>query len=143
VIGRIVGLDPGERRIGVAVSDPTGTIASPDRYIDTKTDSVGGVLRELCSERQAVLIVVGLPISLDGSEGPSAAKARELGATVANETGLDVVFHDERFTSHTAEAALIAGGVRRKARKEKRDQIAAAVMLQSYLDRRKNDADRQ
>ncbi len=142
MIGRIVGLDPGERRIGVAVSDPTGTIASPDRYIDTRTESVGAVLQELCAERQAALIVVGLPISLDGSEGPSAAKARELGASVAEATGLDVVFHDERFTSHTAEAALIAGGVRRKARKEKRDQIAAAVMLQSYLDRRKNDEDR-
>ena len=120
MIGRIVGLDPGERRIGVAVSDPTGTIASPDRYIDTKAESVGDVLRELCSERQVVLIVVGLPISLDGSEGPSAAKARDFGATVAKDTGLEVVFHDERFTSHTAEVALIAGGVRRKARKEKR-----------------------
>jgi putative Holliday junction resolvase len=143
VTGRIVGLDPGERRIGVAVSDPTGTIASPYRYIDTKTESVGDVLREICSERQAVLIVVGLPISLDGSEGPSAEKARAFGVSVADTTGLDVVFHDERFTSHTAESALIAGGVKRKKRKEKRDQIAAAVMLQSYLDRRKNDADRQ
>ena len=100
-------------------------------------------MREICSERQAVLIVVGLPISLDGSEGPSAEKARAFGVSVADTTGLDVVFHDERFTSHTAESALIAGGVKRKKRKEKRDQIAAAVMLQSYLDRRKNDADRQ
>lgn len=140
--GRIIGLDPGERRIGVAVSDPSGTIASPVRYIDTKTEPVDEVLKDICSTSEAVLIVVGLPVSLDGSEGPSAVKARDFGARAAAATGLDVEFQDERFTSRTAEAALISGGVKRRARKEKRDQIAAAVMLQSYLDRRRHDANR-
>jgi len=139
VTGRIIGLDPGERRIGVAVSDPTGTIASPVRYIDTKTDDVDQILVELCETTGAGTIVVGLPISLDGSEGPAARRTREFADHVREVTGLDVVLQDERFTSHTAEAALISGGVKRRARKEKRDQVAAAVMLQSYLDRQGHD----
>ncbi|MCZ7533226.1 MAG: Holliday junction resolvase RuvX [Acidimicrobiia bacterium] len=139
---RIIGLDPGERRIGVSVSDPTGTIASPERYIDTKVDDVDQTLVELCETTGATKIVVGLPVNLDGSEGPSAQRARVFAAHVRDVTGVDVEFHDERFTSHTAESALIAGGVKRRARKEKRDQVAAAVMLQSYLDRQSYDTDR-
>lgn len=139
---RIIGLDPGERRIGVAISDLTGTIASPERYIDTKADDVDRTLVDLCQTTGAAKIVIGLPISLDGSEGPSAQRAREFAVHVIEITGLDVEFQDERFTSHTAEAALISGGVKRRARKEKRDQVAAAVMLQSYLDRQGYDADR-
>lgn len=86
------------------------------------------------------MVVVGLPLGLDGSEGASATAARDFAATVREVTGLDVEFQDERFTSRTAEAALIEGGVRRESRKEKRDKVAAAVMLQSYLDRRSHDA---
>jgi putative Holliday junction resolvase len=96
-------------------------------------------LRDVCEEYEITLVVVGLPVNLDGSEGASAKAAREFAGRVAEATGCDVEFQDERFTSKTAEAALIEGGVRRRARKEKRDQIAAAVMLQSYLDRRTSD----
>jgi putative Holliday junction resolvase len=142
VSGRILGLDPGERRIGVAVADPTGTIASPVRYIDTKTESVEEAIRSLCEEHEASLIVVGLPVSLDGSEGPSARMARSVGAMAATATGLPVEYHDERFTSHTAERALLAGGVTRRKRKERRDQVAAAVMLQSFLEKRHYDEQR-
>ena len=137
--GRALGLDPGQRRIGVAISDPTRTIASPVRYIDTRTDDVSQTLRDICAEYEVTVVVVGLPIGLDGSEGASAAAARSFADTVVDATGLDVDFQDERFTSRTAEAALIEGGVRRRARKDKRDQVAAAVMLQSYLDKRSND----
>jgi putative Holliday junction resolvase len=135
VTGRALGLDPGQRRIGVAVSDLTRTIASPVRYIDIRSDDVVKTLQDICSEYEVVFVVVGLPISLDGSEGPSAKAAREFAEVVGDATGLDVEFQDERFTSTTAEAALIEGGVSRKSRKEKRDQIAAAVMLQSFLDK--------
>ncbi|GMQ97525.1 MAG: Holliday junction resolvase RuvX [Acidimicrobiia bacterium] len=138
--GRILGLDPGERRIGVAVADPTGTIASPDRYIDRTEVDAASAIRDLCQELDVSLVVIGLPLNLDGREGSSAHSARELGELVEQATGIEVVFQDERFTSKTAEAALISGGVRRKKRKETRDQVAAAVMLQSYLDRRRNDA---
>lgn len=137
--GRTIGIDPGERRIGIALADPTGTIASPDRYIDrTKGDPVEAIA-ELCRELSVETIVVGLPVALDGREGPSAEAARAFGAQVAAGTGVSVEFHDERFTSVTAESALISGGVRRKKRKEKRDQVAAAVMLQGYLDARRYD----
>jgi len=139
VTGRILGLDPGERRVGVALSDPTGTIASPHQYIDRRTQSLEDELRELCVVEEISLIVVGLPINLDGSEGASAGKARAIGEIAAEATGLTVEFQDERFTSHTAETALISGGVKRKKRKEKRDQVAAAVMLQAYLDKRGNE----
>lgn len=134
--GRALGLDPGERRIGVAVSDPTGTIASPVRYIDVARESVDEALRQLRDEWAPEVIVVGLPINLDGSEGASASMARTLGERVASVTGLAVEFHDERFTSRSAETLLISSGMKRRKRTEKRDQIAAAVMLQGWLDRR-------
>jgi putative Holliday junction resolvase len=143
VTGRALGLDPGQRRIGVAVSDATRTIASPVGFIDTKNNDVARTLRGLCNEYEVTVVVIGLPISLDGSEGPSAERAREFAEEVHEATGLDIEFHDERFTSRTAEAALIEGGVSRKSRKEKRDQVAAAVMLQSFLDRKRHDDSEQ
>jgi putative Holliday junction resolvase len=136
---RIIGLDPGERRIGVAIADPTGTIASPDRYIDRQLTDPDTEIADLCEELGVGVIVVGLPIALDGREGPSAMAAREFGEMVRQATGIKVEYHDERFTSVTADQALISGGVRRRKRKEKRDQVAAAVMLQGYLDRRRYD----
>ena len=138
--GRIIGLDPGERRIGVAVADPTGTIASPNRYVDRLNEDVGEAIAGLCKELDVRVIVIGLPVALDGTEGPSAIAARRFGDDIAAHTGARVEFYDERFTSLTADQALITGGVRRKKRKEKRDQVAAAVMLQGYLDRRRYDA---
>ena len=138
--GRALGLDPGKRRIGIAVSDPSRTIASPLRFIDTKVADVEHVLRDICTEYEVTVVVVGLPLNLDGSEGASAKAARDFAEVVHEATGLDVELQDERFTSVTAEAALIEGGVTRKSRKEKRDQVAAAVMLQSFLDRRSHDA---
>ena len=135
----MIGLDPGERRIGVAIADPTGTIASPDRYIDRRTQEPQAAIAALCRELGVGTIVIGLPIALDGTEGPSARAARAFGALVEEATGVTVRYHDERFTSATAERALISGGMRRKKRKEKRDQVAAAVMLQGYLDRRRYD----
>ena len=137
---RYIGLDPGERRIGVALSDTTGTIATPLQYIDTRAGNVLDVVTRMCAEHEVVAVVVGLPIGLDGTEGQAAVKARAFGEAVGEATGLPVHLQDERFTSHTAETALIEGGVSRKVRKEKRDQIAAAVMLQSFLDRQSNDA---
>lgn len=138
--GRALGLDPGKRRIGVAVSDPSRTIASPLRFIDTKVADVEQLLRDICAEYEVTVVVVGLPLNLDGSEGASAKAARDLAEVVHEATGLEVQLQDERFTSVTAEAALIEGGVTRKSRKEKRDQVAAAVMLQSFLDTRSHDA---
>ncbi len=138
--GRIIGLDPGERRVGVAVADPTGTIASPNGYIDRLRVDVLRAIEDLCDDLSVSLIVVGMPVGLDGREGTSALAARTFGRDVGEATRIEVVYQDERFTSVTADRALISGGVRRRDRKEKRDQVAAAVMLQGYLDRRRHDA---
>lgn len=139
---RILGLDPGERRVGVALSDPTGTIASPHSVIDRRSVKLGDAVRTLCEEHGVERIVVGLPTGLSGVEGPSAKAARTVGAAVAEATGLPVEYQDERFTTVTAEAALLEGGVRRTKRRDVRDKVAAAVILQTYLDRKDLSGDR-
>ena len=133
---RILGLDPGERRVGVALSDPTGTIASPHSVIDRRAVKLTDAVRMLCEEHHVERIVVGLPTGLSGVEGPSAKAARTVGDAVAEATGLPVEYQDERFTTVTAEAALLEGGVRRAKRRDVRDKVAAAVILQTYLDRK-------
>lgn len=139
---RILGLDPGERRVGVALSDPTGTIASPHSVIDRRSVELTEAVRMLCEEHDVERIVVGLPTGLSGVEGPSAEAARTVGTAVAEATGLPVEYQDERFTTVTAEAALLEGGVRRAKRRDVRDKVAAAVILQTYLDRKDLSGDR-
>ncbi|MCL1692909.1 MAG: Holliday junction resolvase RuvX [Actinomycetia bacterium] len=141
-MSRILGLDPGERRVGVALSDPTGTIASPHSVIDRRSVELTEAVRMLCEEHDVERIVVGLPTGLSGVEGPSAEAARTVGTAVAEATGLPVEYQDERFTTVTAEAALLEGGVRRAKRRDVRDKVAAAVILQTYLDRKDLSGDR-
>jgi len=131
---RTLGLDPGERRIGVALSDPLGMIAQPHCVIDRRSQDVATELRRIVAEEDVTRIVIGLPTSLDGQERAAALAARQFGVEVMDATGLEPVFADERFTTSVAERALIEGGVRRAERKLKRDKVAAAVMLQGYLD---------
>lgn len=132
--GRILGLDPGERRIGVALSDPLGMIAQPHSMIDRRVQDVAEELQRLVFEEDVTQIVIGLPTSLDGQERAAAQRARQFAADVTEATGLEPVFADERFTTNIAESALLESGMRRSARRERRDKVAAAVMLQGYLD---------
>lgn len=131
-----IGLDIGTRRIGVAVSDPTGIIAHP--LTTLSAGERGGFpfdeLRELLAERGAGGIVVGLPRRLDGTMGPAATAAQEIAEKLEEALGVRVVLWDERLTSVQAERMLIEVGVRRRGRKEKMDRVAAALILQSYLD---------
>lgn len=136
---RVLGLDPGERRIGVALSDPGGTIALPHSVIDSGGDDVIAVIRAIVDEYDVGQIVVGFPVHLSGEEGPAARAARRFAEQIGEATGMSVVLQDERFTTVTAEAALLEGGVRRDKRKEIRDKVAAAVMLQGYLDTADDD----
>jgi putative Holliday junction resolvase len=99
-------------------------------------------VRTLCDEHDVERIVVGLPTGLSGVEGPSAKAARIVGDAVGEATGLPVEYQDERFTTVTAEAALLEGGVRRAKRRDVRDKVAAAVILQTYLDRKEPPGDR-
>ena len=93
-----------------------------------------GRIEAICAEYEVATVVVGLPISLSGDEGVAAEKARHLAAQVEEVTGCEIVFYDERFTTVQAEAALLEGGVRRRRRRETVDKVAAAVMLQGYID---------
>jgi putative Holliday junction resolvase len=135
-LSRIMGLDAGTRRIGVALSDTLGIIAQPHLVIDRRGSDPIAVIKGLCAEYDVDTVVVGLPRSLSGEEGRSAAMARELAAAVAQATGCQIDFCDERYTTVQAEGALIEGGVSRRRRRDNIDKVAAAVMLQGYLDAR-------
>jgi len=102
--------------------------------LDRRAGDVVAEIRGICDEYEVATVVVGLPRSLSGKEGPSATKARELGAAVAAATGCDVEYADERFTTVQAESALLEAGMKRRQRRETVDMVAAAVMLQGYLD---------
>lgn len=139
ILTRYLGIDPGERRIGIALSDPLGIIAQPHVVLDRRGGSVLDEIRAICAEYAVETIVIGLPTSLSGAEGSAAERARVLGSEVAGATGCEVVFFDERFTTVQAEAALLEGGMKRRKRRETVDKIAAAVMLQGYLDGQVSD----
>ena len=138
--GRVLGLDLGERRIGVATADAGRVLASPRTVIqrhgrDRAADH--RAILDLAREEEAVAIVVGLPLSLDGTLGPAAegvlAEVEALRA-LAEPLGIAVALHDERLTTVTAESALLEARMRREARRRVVDKVAAAVMLQSWLD---------
>jgi len=135
-VSRIVALDAGTVRIGVAVSDPMFITAQPHGVLEAGAADLDERLRRLAVQTEAERFVVGLPIGLDGREGIAAGLARELAARVEAATGLPVDLHDERFSTVTAERVLVSADLRRSRRKEVRDQVAAAVFLQAYLDSR-------
>ena len=134
--GRVVALDHGTRRIGIAVSDALGITAQPVGVIAAGPDFITE-LRRVMEGWDVDLIVVGLPIGLDGAEGTAAAQARAFAAEVEAATGHRTVLYDERFSSVVAERAMIAGGARRDRRRRSRDGVAAAVFLQDYLNGRR------
>ncbi len=133
-LGRVLGLDPGERRVGVALSDSLGLIAQPHLVLDRKQGDVIRWIVALCEQNDVTTIVVGLPITLSGAEGASAEAARRFGEEVQAAAGRNLVYWDERFTSVQAEEALLEAGMRREKRRSRRDMVAAALLLQSYLD---------
>lgn len=139
--GRVLGIDLGSRRIGVAVSDPDRVVASPDQVIQRSGDEARDrrAIATAAAEWEATLLVVGLPLSLDGSDGPAAIAARREAERLAEVTGLPVETYDERFTTVSAERALTEQNVRGADRRKVIDMVAAAVLLQAWLDRRSQD----
>lgn len=135
---RILGVDFGSKRIGLAISDETGTLATPVGYV---TGGVSDVAR-VATERGAGRIVVGVPKRLDGTSSPQTVKTNQFIAALAESVSVPVVGWDERLTTVQAERVLIEGDVRRRERQEKRDQLAAAILLQSYLDAQFSTDDR-
>ena len=132
---RILALDHGTKRIGVAVSDETKTIAQPLEYIPA--EPFGGFLdrlKKLLTEKEISLVLIGLPRNMDGSYGPAAEKVQTFVGVLRSAITVPIKTWDERLTSAQANRVLIQGGVRRDKRKEKVDKMAAAILLQSYLD---------
>ncbi|PKQ16171.1 MAG: Holliday junction resolvase RuvX [Actinobacteria bacterium HGW-Actinobacteria-7] len=135
---RVIGLDIGEKRIGVAVSDPSQTVASPLVVLDAAR--VRGDARELLrlvEDYEAGCIVVGLPLSLDGTEGPQATHVRVVAARLASVIPIPFEYFDERHSSSQARRALTLGGVSERRQRGAVDSVAAALFLQNYLDSRR------
>jgi putative Holliday junction resolvase len=129
----VVGIDLGSRRIGVAVSDPTGTLASPYEVVERNPQSHAAIKR-IVEEVEAKRVVVGLPLSLDGRDGPAAVAAREEAAVLGEVVGVPVELFDERLTTVTANRSMMDLKMKADARKRVVDKVAAAVMLQSWLE---------
>ena len=132
---RILAIDPGKVRLGLAISDPDRRIGSPLTTYTRKTlDADGAYLKKLAAEERVGLLLVGLPMHLNGSEGEQAKLARVFGKHLEEWTGLPVRFWDERYTSLEADTMLIGAGLSRAKQKERRDRVAAQILLQSFLD---------
>ena len=130
---RIMGIDIGEKRIGIAASDMLGITAQPiETYTRTGREDAEYIAKK-AGELGAVTVVAGLPLNMNGSEGPSALKAREFMSEV-EKFGLKVVFQDERLTTVSAERTLLEADVSRKKRRQVIDKVAAVYILRAYLD---------
>ena len=136
---RALGIDLGSKRIGVALANSEGTVATPYEVVPRSGDRVRDHARiaALAEEAGAVQLVVGLPLSLDGSIGPAAASALLEADELAAATGLPVATWDERFTTVTADQQLMAQNMKAGARRRVVDKVAASVMLQGWLDHRR------
>lgn len=128
--GRILGIDPGERRVGLAVSDPLGITAQGLDTFDTKTGDVIAHLRTLVTDLEVKCVVVGHPLSMSGRPSESTRRAEALAKKIETALDVDVVMWDERLTS--VEAGRVTAGSR--ARKGSVDRVAAVLILQGYLD---------
>ena len=141
---RVLGLDLGRRRIGLALSDPKGVIALPAGALqrrDLASDLES--LRAFAVEREGERIVVGLPIHMSGRVGTEAAAAQSFARALAGATGLPVDTLDERWTTVEAERALRATGLKARRRREVVDSVAATILLRTYLARLANEASRE
>ena len=126
---RLLGVDHGKKRIGLAISDETGVVATPVGYVKSVTEVARTV-----AERGVGKIVVGLPRKLDGTNSPQTEATLTFTKALEQATKVPVVMWDEWLTTAQVERVLIEGDVRRSTRREKRDQLAATILLQSYLD---------
>lgn len=133
---RVLGIDLGSKRIGIATSDRSGTIATPYTVL-LRCGSMGGDHRNIAKmvvEEEAEAVIVGLPLNMDGSEGKAAQAARVEAARMATVVGVPVHVHDERLTTVEADRVLMEQKMNAQARRRVVDKVAAAVMLQSWLD---------
>ena len=131
---RVLGVDLGEKRVGLAITDPSGTIASPLETVDR--DAVFSRLRELVRAQNVGEIVVGLPLNMDGSRGDKAEEAERFAADLEEELQIRVVLWDERLSSVSAEKAIMEAGEKPSRTKPSVDMVSAALILEGYLKSR-------
>lgn len=131
----LLGVDLGEKRIGLAVSDPTGLLASALRVLPSQGRAKdAAAVSEIAAAEGVEGVVIGVPVNMDGSYGPQAEKSRRFGDELARRFAGAVLYWDERLTTVEASRYLIDSGMRRQKRRETIDAAAAAVLLQGYLD---------
>ncbi|HOF42156.1 MAG TPA: Holliday junction resolvase RuvX [Candidatus Hydrogenedentes bacterium] len=136
--GRIIGLDIGDVRIGIAVSDPLGITAQGREVLSARSpEEDAAAICALAKEVEAIRVVVGLPLDQNGEIGPQAAKVLAFVETLRELLDIDIVTQDERFSTAAAQRALIDANMRRKKRKSVIDMVAAQHILQTYLDRQR------
>ncbi|MGI6458589.1 MAG: Holliday junction resolvase RuvX [Candidatus Hydrogenedentales bacterium] len=136
--GRTIGLDIGDVRIGVAVSDPLGITAQGREVLSARSpEEDAAAIAALAKEVEAIRIVVGLPLDQNGEIGPQAAKVLAFVDILREVLDMDIVTQDERFSTAAAQRALIDANMRRKKRKNVIDMVAAQHILQTYLDRQR------
>ena len=134
---RILGIDFGTVRIGLALSDPTGTLASPLPHLEKKTISqINAALTELVETHEISRVVVGLPRNMDGSYGPAAEKVRDFISKIQGSIGIPIETQDERLTTVQASKQLSQIGLNQKELRKKIDSSSASLILQQYLDRK-------
>lgn len=134
-MSRYLGIDYGTKRVGLAISDGLGLTATPLEVVPRKELEVA--LRRISENYTLEGVIMGLPTALGGHEGESAEGARELAEEIGTLLGVEVEYVDERFTSRMAESALLEAGMKRRERKETVDKVAAAIILQAFLDSRR------
>ncbi len=136
--GRLLGLDIGSKTIGVAVCDPDCSFASPLCTLKRQPSSQAvKSLEQLIKDNTANALVIGLPLNMNGSEGPRCQAARDFAAHFLGRCDVNIVFWDERLSTASAEQAMIEAGFSRRRRAQVIDQAAAAVILQNFLDYRR------
>ena len=135
---RAIGIDLGEKRIGVAISDSSGNLATPYEVVLRTGDRAQEhrQIRAIVEEVEAEIVVVGLPLSLDGSEGKAAKAAREEAKAIGQIVSLPLEMHDERFTTVEAERLWKEQGLKAPERRKVVDKVAAAILLQAWMDGR-------
>jgi len=140
--GRILAVDPGEKRIGIAVSDPTGTIANPYKILEHVSRIVDAAqIAQMAAELGAIRVIIGQALDDEGQAGPAARKSIRLAEAIQSQSSIPVELWDETSTSREVRDTQRLLGIKRKKRRENLDDLAAAVILQSYLDAHRHKED--
>ena len=135
---RILAVDHGEKRIGLAISDSTGTVANPLKVIEHVSRIIDAAqVADISAQNQVELIIIGQSFGEDGKPNLAGRRAARFAVTLKTQTQISIVMWDESFSTQTARAARIEMGVSRKKRAGHLDELAATIILQSYLDHRK------